>query len=125
MKRTLIATFLTATSASALAAGPPPVVVVTPLHHYAAADAARDQADAWKRWADDFSRDMRASMGAMFAPRAMSSKVVKGAPYSAELVTETVQSLADGNTISRKKTGAVYRDGEGRTRQETAGDGKS
>ena len=128
MKRIVIASFAAATAASALAAEQAPVVVVTPLHHdnphFASAEAARDQADAWKRWADDFSRDMRASMGAMFAPRAMSSKVVKGAPYSAQLVTETIQSLADGNTINRRKTGAVYRDGEGRTRQETAGDGK-
>src|SRR5687767_8992660 len=30
--------------------------------------------------------------------------------------------LADGNEINRKKSGAVYRDGEGRTRQETGPD---
>ena len=90
----------------------------------AAADEARVQADAWKRWADDFSRDMRASMGTMFAPRMGAGKVVKGAPYSAQVVTETHQALADGNMITRKKQGAIYRDGEGRTRQELAGDGK-
>jgi hypothetical protein len=45
-------------------------------------------------------------------------KPVKGAPYSAEAVTETVQNLADGNRISRKSTGQVYRDGQGRTRRD-------
>lgn len=45
-------------------------------------------------------------------------KVVKGAPYSAQASTESVQTLADGNRIVRKSTGAVYRDGEGRTRTE-------
>ncbi|MEK6325358.1 MAG: hypothetical protein AABN33_27270 [Acidobacteriota bacterium] len=45
-------------------------------------------------------------------------KLVKGAPYSAQAVTETVQTLADGNRIVRRNSAAVYRDGEGRTRRE-------
>jgi hypothetical protein len=45
-------------------------------------------------------------------------KVVKGAPYSAQAVTEIVQTLADGNRIVRRTTASVYRDGEGRTRRE-------
>jgi hypothetical protein len=45
-------------------------------------------------------------------------KLVKGAPYSAQTVSEHTQTLADGNTIDRKQTGAVYRDSEGRTRRE-------
>lgn len=45
-------------------------------------------------------------------------KVVKGAPYSAQVATEHSQTLADGNTISNKQTGAIYRDSEGRTRRE-------
>lgn len=45
-------------------------------------------------------------------------KLVKGAPYSAQAVTESVQQLADGNRIVRKNTAQVYRDGEGRTRRE-------
>lgn len=45
-------------------------------------------------------------------------KVVKGAPYSAEGVTESVQTLADGNRIVRKQSAHIYRDGEGRTRRE-------
>lgn len=94
------------------------------LPHSGATDAPSAQADAWKRWAEDYSRDMRASMGTMFGAR-LGGRTVKGAPYSAEIVTESNQNLADGNVISRKSTGAVYRDGEGRTRQETGGDGKS
>jgi hypothetical protein len=45
-------------------------------------------------------------------------KVVKGAPYSAEEVTETRQTLADGNHITRRSSALVYRDGQGRTRRE-------
>lgn len=45
-------------------------------------------------------------------------KIVKGAPYSAEATTETVQTLSDGNRIVRKNSATVYRDGEGRTRRE-------
>jgi hypothetical protein len=45
-------------------------------------------------------------------------KAIKGAPYSAEVVIESSQTLADGNRISKKTTGAVYRDSEGRTRRE-------
>ncbi|HYG08642.1 MAG TPA: energy transducer TonB [Pyrinomonadaceae bacterium] len=46
------------------------------------------------------------------------SKVVKGAPYSAEAITESVQMLADGNRITRTSKASLYRDGEGRTRRD-------
>ncbi|HYA61963.1 MAG TPA: hypothetical protein VED66_02100 [Candidatus Sulfotelmatobacter sp.] len=46
-------------------------------------------------------------------------KVVSGAPYSAVAVTETKQTLADGNTIDRKVQSNIFRDGQGRTRRET------
>lgn len=45
-------------------------------------------------------------------------KVVKGAPYSAEAITETTRTLSDGNRIKSKTTATVYRDGEGRTRRD-------
>ena len=45
-------------------------------------------------------------------------RLVKGAPYSAQAVTESVQQLADGNRIVRKNTAQVYRDSEGRTRRD-------
>ena len=43
---------------------------------------------------------------------------VKGAPYSGNAVTDTTQTLADGNRIVNHSTAAVYRDGEGRERRE-------
>ena len=45
-------------------------------------------------------------------------KVVKGAPYSATAITETLQTLSDGNQIMRKNEARLYRDSEGRTRLE-------
>jgi TonB family protein len=45
-------------------------------------------------------------------------KAVKGAPYSAQAITESVQTLSDGNRIVNKSTAAIYRDSEGRTRRE-------
>lgn len=45
-------------------------------------------------------------------------KLVKGAPYAAEAVTETTQTLGDGNRIVNKSSSALYRDSEGRTRRE-------
>jgi len=45
-------------------------------------------------------------------------KLVKAAPYSATAVTETTQTLSDGNQIIRKSEVRLYRDSEGRTRRE-------
>jgi len=45
-------------------------------------------------------------------------RVVKGAPYCADAVHETIQPLADGNRIVRKQSTRLCRDGEGRTRRE-------
>lgn len=53
-----------------------------------------------------------------FASEFGEGKAVKGAPYSAEAVNESVQTLADGNRITRKNTSKLHRDGEGRTRRE-------
>jgi len=49
------------------------------------------------------------------------TRVVTGAPYTAEATTESIQVLADGNRIVRRTTARVYRDGKGRTRRETLG----
>ena len=45
-------------------------------------------------------------------------ELVKGAPYSGDLIIETVQTLADGNHITNKSVSKVYRDSRGRTRRE-------
>lgn len=52
------------------------------------------------------------------ASESFGGKVVKGAPYSGEAVTETIQTLSDGNRIVNRMTSSVYRDSEGRTRRE-------
>jgi len=67
----------------------------------------------------DFTEQMQGSMTYMFADRAGRGRVVKGQPYSAEVVTETHQALPDGNVISHRNVNKVWRDGEGRTRQES------
>lgn len=46
------------------------------------------------------------------------AKPVTGAPYSAKIVTETVQPFADGNSITHTSTSTVYRDSQGRMRRE-------
>jgi hypothetical protein len=62
--------------------------------------------------------------GAMPGPAPMiatfggAASAVKGAPYSAEATTESVQLLADGNRIVNKSSNKSYRDSEGRTRVE-------
>jgi hypothetical protein len=47
------------------------------------------------------------------------ARSVKGAPYSAEVISEKIQTLPDGNQISKKTSTMTYRDSAGRTRQET------
>lgn len=45
-------------------------------------------------------------------------KLVKGQPFSAETVIEDTKRLYDGTTVKKERRGAIYRDGEGRTRRE-------
>jgi len=45
-------------------------------------------------------------------------KTVTGAPYSAQVVSQWTQTLADGTHMTRQTTGAVYRDSSGRVRRE-------
>jgi len=47
-----------------------------------------------------------------------SHHLVKGAPFSAVAVSETTQTLADGNRIHRTTQTALFRDSQGRTRRE-------
>jgi len=44
--------------------------------------------------------------------------VVTGAPFSADVVTSTTQTLSDGSHINQTNTMHLYRDSEGRTRRE-------
>ncbi len=54
----------------------------------------------------------------MASEMSFDGKLIKGAPYSAQAVTETTQTLGDGNRIVNKLSSAIYRDSEGRTRRE-------
>lgn len=47
-----------------------------------------------------------------------STAIVKGAPFSADAVSESSQILGDGNKITRSFTTRMYRDSEGRFRRE-------
>jgi hypothetical protein len=52
-------------------------------------------------------------------PRGMNGrKVVTGAPYTATAVSQSAQTLTDGNRIVHSTTATVYRDSQGRTRRE-------
>src|ERR1700730_1218798 len=61
-----------------------------------------------------------AEMGFQFvsAEPAVSTRVVKKAPYSLEATIETSQTLSDGNRIVHRQVVRVFRDAEGRTRRE-------
>ena len=48
----------------------------------------------------------------------LETRTVKNAPYSADVVTDHMQQLADGNRIVEHSSGRVYRDREGRVRRE-------
>lgn len=49
----------------------------------------------------------------------MHLNTIRNAPYSAEMVTERLQKLGDGNQISRRTAKMVYRDSAGRTREDS------
>lgn len=46
-------------------------------------------------------------------------QTVKGAPYSADEISESTQVLGDGTRIHNETRGKIYRDSEGRTRRES------
>src|SRR5438552_1575963 len=68
----------------------------------AAQDALKAQAIATRQTFDFVSGQL------------ISGPPVKGAPYSAEAVNETIQVLADGNRIVQRSSAMQYRDSEGR-----------
>jgi len=45
-------------------------------------------------------------------------KLIKGQPFSADIVIEDTRRLYDGSTVTKQSRGVTYRDGEGRTRRE-------
>ena len=59
-----------------------------------------------------------ARTGAFGFPARMSAAAVQGAPYTATITNESIQTLADGNRIVQTSTGTTARDSMGRTRQD-------
>ena len=64
--------------------------------------------------------DGRYSITAQFAPPSFSLPAISGAPYSADQVSEHIQTLNDGTHVSQPPPGTLhmYRDSAGRTRTE-------
>jgi hypothetical protein len=52
---------------------------------------------------------------------ASTERIVKGSPFSAEGVNESIQTLADGNRIVRRWSEKLYRSGDGKFRRESTG----
>jgi hypothetical protein len=52
--------------------------------------------------------------------RGVFGTAIQGAPYSATITNESIQTLADGSHIVQNATGTTARDSQGRTRQDTA-----
>lgn len=61
------------------------------------------------------------SSGYSSAESRTSDETVKGAPFSAEEVNESIQVLNDGNRIVRRSSNKLFRDGQGRFRRELSG----
>jgi hypothetical protein len=77
MKRLTLATLVIAAFAHGAASAQEYAPYALELHElWAPNDDARLQADAWKRWADDFSREMRTSMSSLYANRVVSHRLV-------------------------------------------------
>jgi hypothetical protein len=69
-------------------------------------------------WAQEPPRVYTRTGVKLLGAEPIGGKPVKGAPYSAEAVTETTQTLADGNRIVNRQSSMQYRDGLGRERHE-------
>jgi hypothetical protein len=58
------------------------------------------------------------AMGLIGFEAGLGGKTVTGAPFSANISTQTSQTLADGNTIQHTTSGTIARDSQGRTRRD-------
>ncbi len=75
-----------------------------------------DQATQQKMMAD--AKAQLAQTFTIVSGQVFNGNPVKGQPYSAEAVTETTQTLADGNRIVTRSSQMIYRDSDGRERRE-------
>jgi hypothetical protein len=58
------------------------------------------------------------AMAQVVSDEIINAKTMKGAPYSAQSTSESVQVLADGNRITNTNSTTIYRDSQGRERHE-------
>ncbi|MGH9557631.1 MAG: hypothetical protein ACRD30_00220 [Bryobacteraceae bacterium] len=63
-------------------------------------------------------RSMPATTLTFIAGQLLGGAPVTGEPYSAEAITKTTQTLADGTHITNQTSSTIYRDSEGRERRE-------
>ncbi len=63
---------------------------------------------------------IRSAGGPAQSISASTASPVVGSPYSATVVNESTQTLADGNRIVERNTGTTARDSQGRTRNDAA-----
>jgi len=73
---------------------------------------AQFKAQIEKTLLDRLRVELKAATSGVLGP------VVTGAPYSGVTITESIQTLADGNRIVQRSTYNVARDGQGRVRRE-------
>jgi hypothetical protein len=66
----------------------------------------------------EFHGNMGDDVAVMGAEMVSPGETVTGVPYTATEVTETTQTLSDGNKIVNKTSGTVARDSQGRVRRE-------
>jgi hypothetical protein len=77
--------------------------------------------DKDKKQEESTTNVLRPAIGYIGAPMIFGSAfggVVKDVPFSAEMVSESIQILYDGNRIVSRSTTVMYRDSQGRTRNE-------
>ncbi len=86
---------------------------------FAAAACAQDVSDAAARkMIDEVKARTMEQTFAYVGGQLLNGNPVKGAPYSAEALTESTQTLADGSHIVNRSSSTLYRDSEGRERRE-------
>ena len=108
--KTILKVLLAAGVASTLLAQSDDVLRAQKKAAALAAEAAADQAKA--------NVVFNKQTFAFVSGQLVSGPPVKGAPYSAEAVNETIQTLPDGNRIVHSSSAMQYRDTEGRERRE-------
>ena len=69
----------------------------------------------------DIDRVVSSALSDAFGPTSTytNNRTIKNAPYSAEVISERVQTLADGNQIVKRTSQLSFRDSVGRTRIES------